>query len=344
MNRSLLIYALLLVGSLGWAYQTWTHADELALADKVVIMPGKPEQLASVVFRNPRLELTLEFREDEHGRYAWGRAVPLGEAAEAPEPPPAKEGEAPRPIPPAPAPEEFKVGKAGDAVFEALAPFVAKRRLEGITDDDLEALGLQEPEATLEITREGKETKRFELGSNVFGGANVYVRDPDDGAIYLVEARVIRPLRSGARNLPERSLSGIDERKIERMTLRVGDRQATFEQHNPDDLDAKYWNAAGDEDKSPEIDAWVGKALRLPASHYVQSGETPDDLVHAFDLAIQAEDGTTVTVEVLRNFDDEGQEQFFARSEYTRGLVKLPRAAAAEASTDLDTALDAGGG
>jgi len=337
MNRSLLIYALLLVGSLGWAYQTWTHADELALADKVVIMPGKPEQLASVVFRSSKLELTLEFREDEHGRYAWGNAVPLGEAAEAPEPPPST------PLV-APTPEEFKVGKAGDAVFEALAPFVAKRRLEGITDDDLEALGLQEPEATLEITREGKETKRFELGSNVFGGANVYVRDPDDGAIYLVEARVIRPLRSGARNLPERSLSGVDERKIERITLRVGDRQATFEQHNPDDLDAKYWNAARDEDKSPEIDAWVGKALRLPASHYVQSGESPEDLTHAFDFAIQAEDGTTVTVEVLRNFDDEGQEQFFARSEHTRGLVKLPRAAAAEASTDLDAALDAGGG
>ena len=47
--------------------------------------------------------------------------------------------------------------------------------------------------------------------------------------------------------------------------------------------------------------------------------------------------------EAYQNFDDEGQEQFFARSPYTRGMVKLPRAAVAEASADLESALQAGG-
>lgn len=84
MNRSLLIYAALLLGSLGWAYQTWTHEDELALAEKVVLLPGSPDELVSVAYRSPELELTLEFREDEAGRYAWGRAEPKGAALEPP--------------------------------------------------------------------------------------------------------------------------------------------------------------------------------------------------------------------------------------------------------------------
>ena len=289
------------------------------------------------------LELTLEFREDEAGRYAWGRAEPKGAALEPPEPPPVEEGMEPLPPPPVPEPEEFKVGKTGDPVIEALAPFVAKRRIEGIADEDLGELGLAEPESSLEITRKGKEPKVFELGSNVFGGAGVYLRDPADGAIYLVEARLIRPLQGGARTLPDRDLTGIDERKVERVTLRVGDRQATFEQHNPDDAEAKYWSVAGEDDKSPEITAWVGKALRLRSTRYVQEGESLVDLANAFDFVVQGDDGEAVTVEVLRNFDDEGQEQFFARSPYTRGMVKLPRAAVAEASADLESALQAGG-
>ncbi|MCX4246976.1 DUF4340 domain-containing protein [Paraliomyxa miuraensis] len=342
MNRALIVYAALLLGSLGWAYQTWTHEDELALADKVVVLPGKVEQLSSVVYRSKDLELTIELREDEHGRYAWGHSVP--QAPE--EAPPTEDGAEP---PPAPKPEEFKVGKAGDPVLEALAPFVAKRRLEGVVDEDLEALGLMpEPEATLEITREGKEPKRFELGGNVFGGANVYVRDPDDGAIYLVEAKLVRPLQNGARTLPDRDLTGIDERKVVEVTLRVGDREASFEQHNPDDNDAKYWSVAGTDDASPEAAAWVEKALRLRSSRYVLGDELPTDLSQAFDFQVRAEDGTEVTVEVLRSLSggdgDEGQEQFFARSAHTRALVKLPRAAAAEASADLDAALQAGGG
>lgn len=343
MNRSLIVYAVLLVGSLGWAYQTWTHEDELTLADKVVILPGKADQLSSVVYRNKELELSLELREDEHGRYAWGHAVP--QASAEPPPPPADGSEPPPP----PEPEEFKVGKAGDTVLAGLAPFVAKRRLEGVADEDLEALGLSpEPEATLEITREGKEPKRFELGSNVFGGANVYVRDPDDGAIYLVEAKLIRPLQAGARTLPDHGLTGIDERKVARVTLQVGERTATFEQHNPDDIDAKYWSVAGEDEASPEAAAWVDKVLHLRSLQYVLGDAMPTDLSHAFDYRVEAEDGTAVTVEVLTSLsgggDDEGQEQFFARSEHTRALVRLPRAAAAEASADLDPALQAGGG
>ncbi len=341
MNRSVVIYAVLLLGSLGWAYQTWTHEDELALADKVVILPGKPEQLAQVVYSSDTIEVTLDMRTDEHGRYGWGTSVPKGAAAEA-EPPPAPPDGPPPPTPPVPSRAEFKVGTAGNPLMEGLAPFVAKRRLEGV-GEDLAALGLDPPAGTLEITREGKPPRLFELGSNAFGDVNVYLRDPSDGAIYLVEARIIRPLLKGVAGLADTQLTGIVERDVERLTVRMGERQATFEQHNPDDNEARFWSVAGEEEKSPEGHAWVAKMLRLRSSKYLQGDEAPADLAHAFDVSVQGEDGTTVTVEVLRNFDDQGQEQFFARSQHTRGLVLLPRSAATDTSADLEAVLQAGG-
>jgi len=349
MNRSVIVYALLLLGSIGWAYQTWTHEDELALHDEVVILPGTPEQLASVVYTSDALTLSVELREDEHGRYAWGHSEPQPKEETEPEPAPAgdegggdSDGESEAGPPPAPEPEQFKLGRAGDAFLADIAPFLAKRQLEGV-GDDLTGFGLAEPSATLEITREGKEPRRFELGSNVFGGASVYVRDPADGAIYLVDAKLIRTLEGGTRTLPDRDLTGIDERKVEHVTLRVGDRQASFTQHNPDDSEARYWSPRGEDEESVDASAWVDKALRLRSSQYVQEGQTPVDLAHAFDLKVEAQDGRAVTVEVLRSFDDEGQEQFFARSEHTRGLVRLPRAIVAEASADIESALRAGG-
>lgn len=340
MNRSIIVYAALLVGSLGFAYQTWTHQDELALADKVVVLPGKPEQLASIIYRTPDFDLELRFDEDDLGRYAWGSTTPH-EKADEPEAPPT-EGQPPPPAVPS-SPEQFKVGKAGRVVFESLAPFVAKRKLEGVTEADLEAFGLVDPESSLEITREGKEAKAYEVGSQVFGGANVYVRDPADGSIYLVEAKVLRPLSMGSRTLQERDLTGIDERKVERVELRVDDRQAAFAQHNPDDAEAKYWSIAGDEERSAEATSWVGKVLRLRSLRYVQPDATPAGLAPAFSFVVHPEDGDSIQVDVSRAFDEEGQEQFYARSAYTRGLVHLPKVAAAEASADLDSALVAAG-
>ncbi|MCH9684458.1 MAG: DUF4340 domain-containing protein [Deltaproteobacteria bacterium] len=343
MKRSLLIYTVLLLGTLGWAYQTWTHEDELALQDKVVIVPGTVEQLAAVSYRSEDLELSVEMRSDEHGRYGWGTLLSKKVAPAPPTPPPAEGEPAPEPpTPEAPKPRQFKVGKAGEPVFEGLAPFIAKRKLEGV-GDDLAALGLDPPQGTLEITREGKEMRSFELGSNAFGDVNVYLRDPNDGAIYLVESRIIRPLLKGSTSLADTQLTGVVEADVERVTLAVGDRQVSFEQHNPDDNKARFWALPGEAEKSPEGHAWVAKALRLRSSKYVPDAEVPVDLAQAFDFQVAGDDGTVVTVEVLRNFDDQGQEQFFARSEHTRGLVLLPRSAATDASADVEAVLQAGG-
>src|SRR5690606_34515516 len=108
----------------------------------------------SIAYESDAVELTITMKKDELGRYAWVSAVPRKSDAQEseldpadPHAPPPDDGE----------PEEFKAGPAGDTIVEGLAPFMAKRTLEGIGADKLADLGLEDPEATLTIARHGRE-------------------------------------------------------------------------------------------------------------------------------------------------------------------------------------------
>jgi uncharacterized protein DUF4340 len=282
-------------------------------------------------------------RKDELGRYGWVRAEPLA-SAEAETEPQADPANPHAPPPPKDdgTVQEFKAGKAGGAALEGLLPFKAKRVLEGVTDDKLAELGLGEPEATLEIVRAGREPVTFEIGGNVYGGANVYVRDPASGKVYVVDAKVIRPLQSGKQSLPDKELVGVETKLIAALTVQGGEASAQFEQHNPDDPEAVYWSTAGSAEKNETAAAWIDKALRMRSSGYVQEGEQPAQLEPMFAFAITTTDRKVVRVEVLRGYDEDGEEQWFAKSEHTRGLVKLQKALAGEVSTDLANVLDSG--
>jgi hypothetical protein len=276
-------------------------------------------------------------KEDDLGRFAWVRVVPLEGHASDPEADPANphampadEGE----------PEEFKAGPAGDTIIEGLAPFTVKRALEGVGDDKLADLGLDDPEATLTITRRGRAPKTYELGGNVFGGSNVYVRDPEGGKVYVADAKLIRPLQTAKRTLPDRNLIGLELKQIETLTVKTAEASATFQQNNPDDPQAVYWSNEGESSANPAAAAWIDKVLRLRASKYVQTDAAPGNLEEVYTYVVHGTDRTTTSVQVYRVWGSDGEDEWYARSEHTRGLVKLHRSLAAETATDLPSALE----
>jgi hypothetical protein len=346
MRRAVLIYAVLLASALGGAYYTWTHEVGPDRGDAIVLLPGSPDELESIVYASETIELTITMKEDDLGRFAWVRAVPRegaksqtevdptdpADPADPAEPhaPPADDGE----------PEEFKAGPAGDSIIEGLAPFAVKRVLEGIGDEELADLGLNEPEATLTIARRGRAPKSYQLGGNVFGGSNVYVRDAETGKIYVADAKLIRPLQTGKRTLPDRNLIGYEIKQIKTLTLRTPEASAAFAQNNPDDPQAVYWSNVGETSANPSAAAWVDKVLRLRASKYVQPGNEPTGLEEVYSYAVHGTDRKTTTVAIYRTWGADGEDEWYARSEHTRGLVKLHRSLAAETAVDLATALE----
>lgn len=338
MRRQVIVYGALLALALGGAYRVWTSPSEVDSGQSVTVLSGAAEELERVHYRSDKLDLRIDMKTDELGRYGWVRAE--SQAAPDAEPPPADNPHAPPPE--AGGVSEFKAGKSGAAALEGLMPFRAKRLLDGITDDKLAELGLAEPEATLEIVRAGREPAQYEIGGNVYGGANVYVRETATGKVYVVDAKVIRPLQSGKQTLPDREIVGVETKLIAALSITGGEATAEFEQQNPDDPEAVYWSTAGGSTKNETAAAWIDKALRMRASGYVQADETPAGLEEVFSFRVRTADRKSITVAVKRGYDDNGEDLWYATSEHTRGLVKLQRALAVEVAADLASVLDAG--
>ncbi len=343
MRRSVTIYGLILVASLAGAYHVWTRTVEPELVDQqVMVLAGDAEELQRVHFRSSKIDLTIDMLKDDLGRYGWVRVEPIGappaedpaeEEAENPHAPPKDDG----------AVAEFKAGKSADAVLKGLMPFVAKRSLDGLSADKLAELGLAEPEATLEIQRVGREPKTYEIGGNVYGGAHVYVRDPETARVYVVDSKVIRPLQGAKQSLPDRDVIGVETRQIAGLSVRAGEASADFEQHNPSDPEAVFWSSAGTKESNPAAAAWIDKVLRLRSSAYVQPTDTTGDLETVYALQVRTADRNTIDVTVQRGYDENGDDEWYAKSSHTRALVKLQRALAAEVATELPNALDGGG-
>jgi hypothetical protein len=335
MRRAIVLYAGALLLALGGAYRVWTAPPEPDDPAAVTVLGGQPDELESVHYRSDKLDLVITMQEDDLGRYGWVRAEPLGEAPAEPDPEdphaaPVDDGQA----------VEFKAGKNAKTTLDGLMPLVAKRVLEGITDDKLADLGLAEPQATLEIQRRGREPKTFEIGGNVHGGANVYLRDPETGTVYVLDAKVLRPLQNGKQTLPERDLVGVEQRQIASLRVMAGDGSAEFQQHNPDDPDALFWSTAGATDANPTAAGWIDKLLRMQASNYVQASDAPGQLEDVFSYAVTTTNRKTITVQVQRGYDENGDEVWYAKSDHTRGLVKLQKARAAEVVADLASVVE----
>lgn len=352
MKRTIAIYAVALTTALGFAYRTWTHEGDPDLSKAVVVLAGDVDDLESVEYSSDKVTVTLTVKQDELGRYYWVRAEPKEQPEEEPEEsgddPEASDPHKPKPKPKAEVDTEvveFKAGKAGDSVVKGMAPFVAKRTLQGIDDSKLEELGLADSTTTLTIRRRGREPKTYELGTNVYGGSNVYVRDPENGKIHLVEARLVRPLQNGKRTLPDRTMLGLQIKQIKQVEVFGGEATASFEQHNADDPAAMFWSVTGEQESNPTAAGWLDKALRLRSSRYIQPDQEPAQLEEAFRFtASSAGDAKKVSVTVYRGMGDDGEENWYARSNHTRSLVALHRSSAAETAADIASVLDAGQG
>jgi len=376
MKSKIIGYSIALVLAYGVAYQTWTREDEPEKAESIVLLSAKPDEVESIVYTTEKSELLLRVEKDAFGRYLWGRVAPKPEDAPIPTPsagetaakptavdethPPSPDGAEPSELatapdpasdkggtasasPPAEEPEEkiveFKAGAAGDRLLEGVAPFIAKRALSGIDETKLKDLGLDDPSATLTVNRKGKPPKSFELGANVYGGANYYVRDPEAQTVYLVDAALLRPLESAERTLPDTNLVEVTMKDIVSIEVRSGDTTAVFEQHNPDDPKAMFWSAPGTEEAHPGAAAWIEKALRLRSSAYITEEEAQKNLEVSFSFNLRGRDGRQTGVTVYRAFNDSGEVEWFARSEHTRSLVSLHASLAAEATADLASVL-----
>ena len=204
----------------------------------------------------------------------------------------------------------------------------------------LAEFGLEEPAETLELRREGKEPRVFDIGGEAYGTRDRYLRDRDSGAVYLVKAEVLSPLKRGTTSLPDRELLGMDTEEIARVQVNTGTEAVAFEHRSRDDKQAAYWRTVGEDEPNESAETWLEKVFRLRSSGYVQPDEAPTDTEVVFAVTAMDDEDRAVTLEIIKGLDPDGEEAWYGRSQYTRELVKLHKSPTSQAAEDIGTILD----
>ena len=256
----------------------------------------------------------------------------------------------PEPEPEAP-PEidekQFRANKKATEVFASLIRPVAKRALGSLDAAQIEEVQLKEPEATIEITASSGATKHLEVGMLAYGGGLRYVRDPDAGVTYVVEAKLVDDLKWGDSRLVERDLHAFKLKDLTAFAIKAGERSREFARTGDADASKPQWRAP--ETPEGEVDetaaTWLGKLWRLRADRYVKDGEdvtkqgeTTNAEVKVLRIDFQAKDGQSGHLELSR-YGEGKDAKFYGRTEHTQSLVNVSRYQADEVEKDLEAVL-----
>lgn len=71
MNRSVVVYGVLLAVAMVAAYLSWTHEPTTEASERVTIDRFEPDSVASVVYEAEGTKVDVQLEEDERGRHGW---------------------------------------------------------------------------------------------------------------------------------------------------------------------------------------------------------------------------------------------------------------------------------
>lgn len=325
--KSVALYAGILVLGLGASWMHYT-SEEAPAKEGVVLIDSTKLDLEKVVYKAPDLEVVFEMREDAAGRFPWVTVTENKKKK--------KDGVETVEV----KVTRFKAGTAADKLIELVAPFMAMRTLDTVDDARLESFGLKAPDTVVTVTTKGKETK-LDLGGETYGTKDRYVRNQATGKYYVVDDEVFKPLKFAASRLPERSLTSPKTEEIESISIGQGSAVVQWIQKNREDKAATFWERqqpptaadataeAGQKDAS--FSNWIEKMLKVKSTGYVQEGEEPADATILFDLTVQPAGKPAEVV----SFTKSG-EAYYARSNFTRGTVKLSKSSIEDIASEVD--------
>lgn len=313
MKRTAMIYGALLALSLLAAYWSWTHETDESASRGVVLSDLSPSDWEEIRYEEEGYSASLSREEDAIGEYIWVQTKREGKGEL-----PARE-------------EAFKAGTSADQALERLTPFRASRRIEA-DESLLEEFGLSPASATLTLSGRGR-THIFEVGKEGYGHRDFYVRDKKTSQVYLVDGGAIRPLTRAEDRLPERRLVDAEAWDIESLVVEFEGQTLGFEHRNREDRTASSWVRTGTQEKDMSAQAWIDKFLRMRSIRTVAS--EPEGLTTVLEIRVKtAKQETLVTIQKV----GEGEtEKWYARSEFTRGVVEIPMALASDLNQDLKT-------
>lgn len=231
-----------------------------------------------------------------------------------------------------PAPERELPGNEGATrLWDKFAPLRATRALGTLKADKLKELGLDNTKKKLELTARGVKHV-YDVGTSPFGVSDPYVKDEQDGRIYVLGGGVISDLESAGIRLVDRALHAFKPGDWDALVVSGGGKTRTLTQppsENP--FAAKLLGKNGKPDDMAKN--WHDKLWRMMVVEVLGKGEKPTSGEPAVDCKVEyrwrgkqkgfIELGRVTPPAVASNAPAPAPE-IWARSERTAGWDKLP--------------------
>jgi hypothetical protein len=231
----------------------------------------------------------------------------------------------------------YRASKALDDMLEKTFPLKARRRLGELGADELGRFGFTEGGGTLIVKAKGQEAT-FEVGSSSYGGATTYLRERPGGAVFLVDAGLIRSLDITPPRYLERRLVDLTKETATGVSVTSGGKTRKLVKVGAG-KDAKWADEAHRDAPSEMIANWVAAVFRLSAAEYLAEGEAFEPTALA-TLEFEKDGAASFSLTLAWASGEDEKKEYYARSTYTGGWVKLNRFGAESVASDLPSIVD----
>lgn len=317
--KPVLAYALLLIASLGLAYQTWNRGDPLPRARSTTLWRVDVDEISSVVYETEGQRVSLE-RRDEADPYLWGsetRSLPGDSLSGTRD-----------------TTTEFLVGQGADGLLALLASPRTLRDLGELDAEQEEEYGLAGSTERLIVRADG-ETHELILGATVVRSNDRYVRVSASGRAYVLQSAALGSLVSAGQIYSETRLHAFAPDAVATVTVRTERGERTMRRSVTGSGGPPTWTPSEAPDRPDQTFANFMESLgQLWISRYEPSIDRSAlrDVAH-IDYLNDA--GNPIGhLELLRS-DGGGEPVFYLATEHTRVPISVGPGAAERLDQDL---------
>ena len=232
----------------------------------------------------------------------------------------------------------YRASHEFEKALERLLPLRAERDLGKVDEKKLSQFGMVEAGRTL-IVEAKRQKVTYLIGSQTYGGATTYVLEQPDGPVYLISSTLMRSLDVRATRYLERRLVGVDKKDVERVAVGTLTANREFMQQKREKKRSAWVPTDSPDATNDLFTNWVDRVFRLGATEYLAEDPVPPPRPE-FKLIYMRGSKKLDELELASAEAGGGKRDFFARSTFTGGWVKLRRQDAEAVVSDLTTVLD----
>ncbi len=353
---SLVGYLGILAGSLLLAYLTWVGGPKTPGA-AVTIFPCSQGPIVKLTYAAADRTVTLSKRKSRYsGEPSWWVEIVHPPPSKAPKDAHAVKGTGPDETsaadepPPSGAASVVEVFQANKRLQDELDPFCPWKALRSLGrpgKEKREEFGLTEPAGSLTIeTAAGSRT--FRLGGETYGPRDRYVADDETGEAFLAAGLVFRALAHPASRFMERSLHAFKEKDVARIRVHAGGREKELVRRTSGEAGRTGWADSRSPGNAKALYRnWIRRLSALRAMGYVGlpvGGEAggcaaPAGSSEVLRLTFFGASREIGFLRLYKGSDEKGEPAYYACSEHSGTLVKIPKTQAETLLEDLEDVL-----